>query len=85
MAIKNFIDGLPSSFKFGVLVFAMLSPSFAFLLKGTAPEIFYRIQIGVSLGHFGLLAHAREKRTIPPVRTSLERRPETSSRHHVID
>ena len=28
---------------------------------------------GASLGHFGLLAHAREKRTIPPVQTSLER------------
>ena len=40
--------------------------------------------IGASLGHFGLLAQAREKRTIPPVQTSLERRPETSSRHHVI-
>jgi hypothetical protein len=48
---------------------------------GPAPGRF----IGARLGHFGLLAHAREKRTIPPVQTILEPRPEVSSRHHVID
>jgi hypothetical protein len=41
--------------------------------------------MGANLGRFGLVAHAPEKRTIPPVQTSLERRPETCSRHHVID
>jgi len=52
-----------------------------YLRRAPAPVIY----IGARLGHFGLLRQAREKRTIPPVQTSLERQVETSSRHHVID